>query len=307
MEMHQVRYFLAVARTLNFTRAAEECNVTQPSLTRAIQKLEDEFGGLLFRRERARTHLTDLGREMLPYLERTYEAAQAAKAIAKGIGKAQIAPLHLGVSASIRAPELDAVLAEMAATLPGLDLHLVCAGSPELIEQALDGALDVIIVERPDEAPDRLDAHPLYDLKYLVLFKAEHPLAAKEPLLLSDLHGEVFIERGLDGGARFRSACERAGVEPLFRHQVGDDQQLQRLVAAGLGAGLLPDGYDTIEGLVARALHDGGLAAQVILATISGRRRSPACDAFVRAVRARAWPAGQAASSLRNTTLSSPA
>ena len=77
MEMHQVRYFLAVARTLNFTRAAEESNVTQPSLTRAIQKLEEEFGGLLFRRERALTHLTDLGRLMLPHLERAYAAAAA--------------------------------------------------------------------------------------------------------------------------------------------------------------------------------------------------------------------------------------
>ena len=51
MEMHQIRYFLAVARTLNFTRAADQCNVTQPSLTRAIQKLEEEFGGLLFKSE----------------------------------------------------------------------------------------------------------------------------------------------------------------------------------------------------------------------------------------------------------------
>jgi len=89
MEMHQVRYFLAMARLLNFTRAADECNVTQPSLTRAIQKLEDELGGALFRRERSRTHLTDLGRLMLPHLERTFEAAEAAKQLAKGVGKAR--------------------------------------------------------------------------------------------------------------------------------------------------------------------------------------------------------------------------
>jgi DNA-binding transcriptional LysR family regulator len=74
MEMHQVRYFLAVARERNFTRAAEQCHVTQPSLTRAIQKLEEEFGGQMFRRERALTHLTDLGRLMHPLLERSFEA-----------------------------------------------------------------------------------------------------------------------------------------------------------------------------------------------------------------------------------------
>src|SRR3569833_1550016 len=69
MEVHEIRYFLAVCRTLNFTRAAEQCNVTQPALTRAIQKLEDELGGLLFSRERGNTHLTELGRLMQPHLE----------------------------------------------------------------------------------------------------------------------------------------------------------------------------------------------------------------------------------------------
>ena len=64
MEMHQVRYFLAVVRALNFSRAAEECNVTQPSLTRAIRQLEDELGGDLFRRERPHAQLTELGQRM---------------------------------------------------------------------------------------------------------------------------------------------------------------------------------------------------------------------------------------------------
>src|SRR5882724_7842369 len=67
MEMHQVRYFLAVAEELNFTRAAEKCNVSQPSLSRAIQMLEQEFGGPLFWRERGRTHLTELGQMIRPH------------------------------------------------------------------------------------------------------------------------------------------------------------------------------------------------------------------------------------------------
>ena len=66
MEMHQIRYFLAVAKTLNFTQAAEECHVAQPSLSRAIRNLEDELGGDLFRRERSLSHLTELGKLMLP-------------------------------------------------------------------------------------------------------------------------------------------------------------------------------------------------------------------------------------------------
>ena len=83
METHQVRYFLVLARTLNFTKAAEECNVTQPSLTRAVKKLEEELGGALFHRERANTHLTELGRAMLPHIEQSYLAAQSARALAE--------------------------------------------------------------------------------------------------------------------------------------------------------------------------------------------------------------------------------
>ena len=83
MEMHQVRYFLAVADTLNFTRAAEQCHVSQPALTRAIQQLEEELGGLLLRRERKLTHLTDFGRLIEPHLRQLSTDAEAAKTTAK--------------------------------------------------------------------------------------------------------------------------------------------------------------------------------------------------------------------------------
>jgi LysR family hydrogen peroxide-inducible transcriptional activator len=83
MEMHQIRYFLAVAETLNFTCAAERCNLTQPALTRAIQKLEEELGGLLLRRECNLTHLSDLGRLMKPHLEQILAESESAKTQAK--------------------------------------------------------------------------------------------------------------------------------------------------------------------------------------------------------------------------------
>jgi DNA-binding transcriptional LysR family regulator len=81
MEMHQVRYFLAVSREFNFTRAAEACCVSQPALTRAIRLLEDELGGELFRRERRLTHLTELGQRMMPILQTCEDSASSAKAL----------------------------------------------------------------------------------------------------------------------------------------------------------------------------------------------------------------------------------
>ncbi len=79
MELHEIRYFLALSQALNFTKAAKACNVSQPALTRAIQKMEDELGGLLFSRERNNTHLTALGRLIEPHLQEVMDRAGAVK------------------------------------------------------------------------------------------------------------------------------------------------------------------------------------------------------------------------------------
>ena len=107
MEMHQVRYFLAVARMLNFTRAADECNVTQPSLTRAIKQLEAELGGDLFRRERPAAQLTELGQRMQPLLKQCYEAATGARALASSFKSGEVGALRIALTHSVDLSLLD--------------------------------------------------------------------------------------------------------------------------------------------------------------------------------------------------------
>src|SRR4051794_10335344 len=101
MEMHQVRYFLAVARTRNFTRAAEECNVAQPSLTRAIKHLEGELGGDLFRRERPAAQLTELGQRMHPLLKQCYDAASGARALASSFKGGEVGALRIALTHAV--------------------------------------------------------------------------------------------------------------------------------------------------------------------------------------------------------------
>ena len=113
MEMHQVRYFLAVARVFNFTRAADECNVTQPSLTRAIKQLEAELGGDLFRRERPAAQLTELGQRMHPLLKQCYEAATGARELASSFKSGEVGALRIAlthsVDLSLLIPHLDQI------------------------------------------------------------------------------------------------------------------------------------------------------------------------------------------------------
>ena len=289
MEMHQVRYFLAVARTLNFTRAAEECHVTQPSLTRAVQKLEEELGGLLFRRERSLTHLTDLGRMMLPHLQQTYDAAQAAKALAKGIGKAQVAPLTLGVAHSADCEALGDVLREVAASLPGFELTIEAGSSAELIDRGLKGGVDLLVVEAPGEAPERLESWNLYRHRYHLVSRSGHALADRLEVSLADVTEENWVDCGGDGTARLRMAAERSGTSAPFKHKASGPPQALQLVKAGFGSAVLPKPANDGGQLVALALIEDEFVAPVILAGIAGRRRSAAADAFVRAARARRW------------------
>src|SRR3954467_15531157 len=116
--MHQIRYFLAVSRTLNFTRAAEVCHVAQPSLTRAIKLLEAELGADLFRRERNLTHLTEFGHRMLPLLQQCYDSAASAKKLASSFRTGSAASLTLALSHTVPIVLLVPPLCELVRAFP---------------------------------------------------------------------------------------------------------------------------------------------------------------------------------------------
>lgn len=288
MEMHQIRYFLAVARTLNFTRAADLCNVTQPSLTRAIQKLEDEFGGLLFHRERSMTHLTELGRMVLPHLEQTFEAAEAASALAGSLGRAEVAPLVMGVARGLDLPHLDDVLASVAAALPGLALDLRHGSSEELIEQSLRGGIDLLLVALPEDAHDRLDSWPLLELSWRIALWPGHRLDRPAPVDLHDALEEPFIDTLDDGAAVLRGAAAAAGRDPTFRHRAEGQALAMRLIERQLGLAVVAETAAN-PGLVLLDCADHPLRRRIVLAAIAGRKRVRAADAVVRAARAMDW------------------
>ena len=150
MEMHQVRYFLAVADTLNFTRAAEQCHVSQPALTRAIQQLEEELGGLLLRRERKLTHLTDFGQLIEPHLRQLAADAEAAKTTAKRFLNLQQAQIRLGVMCTIGPARFMGFLARFRDANPGCDLTLVEGVPAGLSQMLLQGELDLAVMAQPD-------------------------------------------------------------------------------------------------------------------------------------------------------------
>src|SRR6266705_3198133 len=178
MEMHQVRYFLSVAQELNFSRAAEKCNVSQPSLSRAIQQLEGELGGYLFHRERHLTHLTDLGEMVRPQLETVYEAAVKAKRLSQDISEQKRVPLKLGIMSTISPDEIVDLIAALKERHDGLELRLCDANAKDLRDRLLAGALEVVIYALPgEELDERTHVMPLFTEQMVIAVHRGHRLA----------------------------------------------------------------------------------------------------------------------------------
>jgi DNA-binding transcriptional LysR family regulator len=283
MEMHQVRYFLAVSEELNFTRAAERCHVSQPSLTRAVKLLEDELGGPLFHRERANTHLTDLGRLMLPHLQQVLAEAEAAKQRAQGFAKLEDAQLKLGVMCTIGPTRLVALMSGFQRRYPGVQVTMTDSGAKELEENLIQGELDVAVYGMPGEVDERCHARSLYDERFMIAFRAGHPFEKQNAVACKDLHGQPYLSRARCEYAQYmRSILSEQGVEVKRPYRTEREDWVQGMILAGLGFGFIPEYSITLPGVHARPLVEPTITRTVLLVTVRGRPHAPAVSAFVR-------------------------
>src|SRR5262245_42484438 len=182
MEMHQVRYFLATVSELNFTRAAEKCNVTQPSLTRAIKQLEDELGGDLFRRERPQAQLTELGQRMYPHLKQCYESALEARSLASAVKSGEVGTLRLALSETINLEPLTRQLGELNRLFNRLEIKLLRGTAAEIIKLLKSGEAELAIASDLGDGWDRLDRWPLFSEEFALILSASHRLATRSAI-----------------------------------------------------------------------------------------------------------------------------
>src|SRR4051794_37958625 len=182
MEMQQVRYFVALARELNFTRAAEQCNVSQPALTRAIQQLEHELGGPLFHRERGNTHLSELGRMMLPYLTNIHEQSKAAREHALAASRLEKSTLKIGAMCTIGPQLVTELIIRFRTAHPDVELVLVDGGAPRMIEQLEAGELEIAVVGIPEELPETLHQLPIFEEPFVIVLPPNHRLVGHNPV-----------------------------------------------------------------------------------------------------------------------------
>ncbi|MDU8911158.1 LysR family transcriptional regulator [Aestuariicoccus sp. MJ-SS9] len=289
--MSQIRYVLATAQHLNFTKAAQECDVSQPALTKGIKALEKELGAEVFHREGRRILLSEFGRSMLPHLEHILDEAAATRALAQNFRLLEKVPIRLGVLSTIGHLRLARFLAAFERAHKGMELAVREAPAAELKRLLEDDALDVVVMTVDDDTAERFRVHPLYSERYVVVFPPDHRLGATNAVPLADLSGEPYVDRlACEMRDTVMAVCEARNVELYARFRSEREDWVQAMVLAGIGCAFMPEYSVTLPGLIQRPLIEPEVTRQVAAVTMPGRKFPPAVDAMMRATRSFAWP-----------------
>jgi DNA-binding transcriptional LysR family regulator len=288
MEMHQVRYFLAVSRTFNFTRAADECNVTQPSLTRAIKQLEAELGGDLFRRERP-TQLTELGQRMHPLLRQCYDAAVGARSLASSFKSGEIGALRIALTHSVDISLLIPFLSQIKRQFNRLEFKFLRGNRDEVVEMLKKGEAELGIAAELDDW-DRLDSWPLFTEDFQLVVSKGHRLAGQASVDIDDLRAEQLLSRNYcEHAVRLGNSFREHGLDVDRSHEISSERDLIELLEAEIGVAVIPDTSPIPETL--KRTNVAGLDARrtVHLYGVAGRERTAVASAVMRMLRGADW------------------
>ena len=260
MELRHLRYFVAVAETLNFTRAAERLHTSQPSLSQQIRHLEAELGAVLFERTRRSVSLTAAGLRFLPgaqgALLRVEEAVASVRETAGTPRR-----LVIGFLMSVEGNLLHRLLPEVQRRVPDQALELRCMTTPEQVAALVAGEIDVGFLRLPQDHP-RLRCHKVLEEAIHLVVPATHPLANRASVTAEDLDGMPFIGPAAPDAGTLQGVVERwakeAGIRLAVTEQAGTVTGYMALVRLGRGVGLLPDFATSmlLPGLVHRPIED---------------------------------------------------
>ena len=299
MEMQQIKYFLAVADTLNFTRAAEKCNISQPALTRAIKALEDELGGPLINREQKNTHLSELGRMMTPYFQTIYDQSVSARATASQFRRLDKATLKIGAMCTIGPSIVAGFLAQYAQSYENVEIEVSALGLGLLKQRLMSGELEIALLASPDPLGDDFHAMPLFHENFALAVSATHRLANADAVRCSELHGEPYINRAnCEYYDLVHATFVENGVRTRKVFSSECDEWVVGMIKAGLGIGYFPEFSVNDPDVILKPLIEPSFSRTVCLVSVRGRPHSPAGGAFVKQARLQKWPATKSAGKL---------
>ena len=289
MEMHQLRYFIAVAEEENFTRAAEKCFVSQPSLSAQIIKLESELGAKLFNRLGRRVELTSAG----TFFEKRarsilMEAENAQREISEGEGEPR-GRLRVGVTPTVGPYLLPPVLASCRERYPELEIRVEESQRRLLMDSLVDGRLDVVISSYSGEVAN-VEAEPILQESLNLVVPQNHALANKQEISIQDFKDEPLILLGesLVLGEKVLELFGRNNFEPKIAAVCSQVSTAKALVHSGVGLSILPEmARETVSpyNVVFRTLISSRMTRLLFALTHERRYVTSGAQAFLKTVR----------------------
>ena len=299
MELRHLRYFLTVAETGNFRRAAERLNISQPPLSTQIRQLEEEIGVQLFERASNGTFLTGPGRIFLDHVHTIMAQVETAKTDARLAAGMKIGNLRVGWTTSGDFISfMPQAIHRFREAHPHVSIQLTEMISYRQIEAVTSGALDIGIMRQPErELDDRLTLHEIWRDRLVLVVHSEDKLAQRRSVAIADLRDETFVAHSRDSGMGINyvlhAMCRNAGFVPRIAQEGGSNSIILGLVAAGIGIGLVPSTLRMLE------LHglsfvpiEGDDATCSLCAVHRSANRDPLLHAFLASVLAFSRPAG---------------
>ncbi|HEY0943997.1 MAG TPA: LysR family transcriptional regulator [Opitutaceae bacterium] len=241
MELHQLRYFLAVARTRNFSRAAEQCHVAQPSLSQQIMKLEEELGERLFERTKRSVSLTPAGECLRERAERVLDELDQARDEIRGVRGLLRGRVVVGALPTVAPYLLPPLLRTFGERYPGIEVVVHEDTTAQLVRAVEAKELDLALTSLPVERHG-LVAEKLFDEELLLVLPRKHALAEKPKLGLRDIEDETFIlmQEGHCLAGQALQVCQLRGFAPRVSFRSAQIETVQAFVAAGFGVSIVP-------------------------------------------------------------------
>lgn len=241
MELHQLRYFLAVARTKNFSRAAEQCHVAQPSLSQQIMKLERELGEKLFERTKREVALTPAGDLLQTHAQRVLHEVELASEGVRELRGLVRGRVTLGALPTVAPYFLPQRLQAFTAQFPAVEVVVHEDTTDQLAAALLAKEIDLALVSLPVERTG-LVAEEFFDEKLLVALPVGHALAKKRRLTFDDLEGEAFIlmKEGHCLSGQALQFCRINGFAPRVSFRSAQIETVLAFVAQGWGVSVVP-------------------------------------------------------------------
>src|ERR1017187_3933411 len=246
MDLRHLRYFVAVAEALSFTKGAKKLHLAQPSLTRQIRDLEDEIGVRLLDRTKQKVSLTDEGRSFLLDAKRVLHLAEEIVESVQHLNRREITVLNIGYVANLFYDLLPVTLASFQRSFPAVPINLFDMTCGDQFRALKDGKIDCGFVG-PHEAVEELGFkfRSIASYETVAALAKNNPLAKKSVIKLGELKLLFFIGMSEASYPGYRGwlkqTCQRVGFSPRVLQDVEIERTLIQAVAAGLGVALLPD------------------------------------------------------------------